>query len=237
MGMVVATGVGGGLILDGRVDRGRLRQRRPHRARRCRPGRAQVCGCGARGCLEAIARGPALAAWAQGQGWRPDQPGATAKELAGDAAQGHPIAPRRDAPGRAGPLASRSRRRPTCATSRWSRSAAASPRPGALLFDPLEESLREHARLPFARRVSVVPAALGQSAGLVGAAALHPGRQTATGPATERWGARLQNMTTTSARPRVEDVIAAREVLAGSCWRHRCCTRGCSPSGSAARCT
>ena len=42
---------------------------------------------------------------------------------------------------------------------------------GAMLFDPLQESLREHTRLPFARRVSVVPAALGQSAGLVGAAA------------------------------------------------------------------
>jgi glucokinase len=43
---------------------------------------------------------------------------------------------------------------------------------GAMLFDPLQESLREHTRLPFARQVSVVPAALGQSAGLVGAAAL-----------------------------------------------------------------
>jgi glucokinase len=43
---------------------------------------------------------------------------------------------------------------------------------GALLFGPLQESLRAHAKLAFARRVSVVPAALGQSAGLVGAAAL-----------------------------------------------------------------
>ncbi|HMG65345.1 MAG TPA: ROK family protein, partial [Streptosporangiaceae bacterium] len=43
---------------------------------------------------------------------------------------------------------------------------------GPLLFDPLEQALREHARLDFARQVQVVPAALGQSAGLVGAAAL-----------------------------------------------------------------
>ena len=43
---------------------------------------------------------------------------------------------------------------------------------GALLFDPLEESLRVHVGLDFAREVVVVPAALGQSAGLVGAAAL-----------------------------------------------------------------
>ena len=43
---------------------------------------------------------------------------------------------------------------------------------GPLLFGPLEESLRAHARLEFARDVRVLPAALGQDAGLAGAAAL-----------------------------------------------------------------
>jgi glucokinase len=43
---------------------------------------------------------------------------------------------------------------------------------GELLFGPLDEALREHARMDFARRVRVVPAALGQEAGLIGAAAL-----------------------------------------------------------------
>ncbi|TDD11635.1 ROK family protein, partial [Nonomuraea diastatica] len=43
---------------------------------------------------------------------------------------------------------------------------------GEPLFGPLEEALREHAMVEFARRVKVVPAALGQEAGLVGAAAL-----------------------------------------------------------------
>ncbi|MFB9621851.1 ROK family protein [Nonomuraea helvata] len=43
---------------------------------------------------------------------------------------------------------------------------------GEPLFGPLEEALWEHARMRFARRVKVVPAALGQEAGLVGAAAL-----------------------------------------------------------------
>jgi glucokinase len=43
---------------------------------------------------------------------------------------------------------------------------------GAMLFEPLQESLQGRAKLPFAARVRVVPAALGQSAGLVGAAAL-----------------------------------------------------------------
>ncbi|HEX2315073.1 MAG TPA: ROK family protein, partial [Thermomonospora sp.] len=43
---------------------------------------------------------------------------------------------------------------------------------GPLLFDPLEEAFRAHARMAYAREVRVVPAALGQTAGLVGAAAL-----------------------------------------------------------------
>jgi glucokinase len=43
---------------------------------------------------------------------------------------------------------------------------------GALLFDPLEESLRAHTQMAFTRKVRVVPAELGQSAGLAGAAAL-----------------------------------------------------------------
>ncbi|GAA3111692.1 hypothetical protein GCM10020001_033000 [Nonomuraea salmonea] len=44
---------------------------------------------------------------------------------------------------------------------------------GEPLFGPLEEALREHARMGFARDIEVLPAALGQDAGLVGAAALH----------------------------------------------------------------
>jgi glucokinase len=43
---------------------------------------------------------------------------------------------------------------------------------GALLFDPLEEALQAHLGLDFTRGVRVVPAALGQSAGLIGSAAL-----------------------------------------------------------------
>jgi len=43
---------------------------------------------------------------------------------------------------------------------------------GPLLLDPLEEAFRRHARMRYARDVRVVPAALGQEAGLVGAGAL-----------------------------------------------------------------
>ena len=43
---------------------------------------------------------------------------------------------------------------------------------GALLFDPVRETLASHARLDFLRGLRVVPAELGGEAGLVGAAAL-----------------------------------------------------------------
>jgi glucokinase len=43
---------------------------------------------------------------------------------------------------------------------------------GPLLFGPLDEALRTHAGLDYASGVPVVAAALGQSAGLIGAAAL-----------------------------------------------------------------
>jgi glucokinase len=171
MGIVVSTGVGGGLILDGRVIEGASGNAGHIGHVVVDPDDGPLCECGARGCAAAIARGPALAAWAQGQGWRKDQPGATARELADDAAHGHPVAGaalRRA--GRALGIAIASATY-LCDLEVVSIGGGLS-QAGALLFGPLQESLRAHAKLAFARRVSVVPAALGQSAGLVGAAAL-----------------------------------------------------------------
>jgi glucokinase len=45
-------------------------------------------------------------------------------------------------------------------------------RAGPLVLDPLRSALRQHAVMDFTRELPVVPAALGQEAGLVGAAAL-----------------------------------------------------------------
>jgi glucokinase len=170
LGMTVSTGVGGGLVLDGRLVNG-ASGNAGHIGHIVVDPDGPLCGCGGRGCVEAIARGPALAAWAQEQGWRPGQLDATARELAADAAQGHPVgvAALRRA-GRALGIGIAS------ATSLCDLEVVAVggglSQAGPLLFDPLEQALREHARLDFARQVQVVPAALGQSAGLVGAAAL-----------------------------------------------------------------
>jgi glucokinase len=171
LGMVVSTGVGGGLILDSRVVEGASGNAGHIGHVVVDPEDGPECACGGRGCLEAIARGPALVAWAQRQGWRPGEPDATAKDLADDGAAGHPVglAAMRRA-GRALGIAISS------ATHLCDLEVAAIggglSQAGALLFGPLEESLHAHAKLAFARRLRVVPAALGPSAGLVGAAAL-----------------------------------------------------------------
>jgi glucokinase len=171
LGMVVSTGVGGGLVLDGRLTKGASGNAGHIGHVVVDPDTGPLCGCGARGCAEAIARGPALVTWAQAEGWRPDQKDATAKDLATDGALGHPIGlAAMHRAGRALGIAIASATS-LCDLEVVSVGGGLS-QAGPLLFDPLEEALRAHARLDFARKVRVVPAALGQSAGLVGAAAL-----------------------------------------------------------------
>jgi glucokinase len=171
LGMVVSTGVGGGLVLDGRLVEGASGNAGHIGHVVVDPDTGPECACGGRGCLEAIARGPALVEWAQQQGWRPDQRDATARELADDGALGHPVG--QAAMKRAGRALGIAIASATslCDLEVVSVGGGLS-QAGPLLFGPLEESLRAYARLGFARQVSVVPAALGQSAGLVGAAAL-----------------------------------------------------------------
>jgi glucokinase len=170
LGMVVSTGVGGGLVLDGRLINGATGNAGHIGHVVVDPG-GPFCTCGGRGCLEAIARGPGLVAWAQGEGWRPGQAPVTAKDLADDAAQGHPIgiaAMRRAGAALGIAIASAIHLCDLEMVAIGGGLAQAGP----LLFGPLEVALRTHARLGYARDVPVVAAALGQSAGLIGSAAL-----------------------------------------------------------------
>ncbi|WP_312888426.1 ROK family protein [Nonomuraea rhodomycinica] len=311
LGMVVSTGVGGGLVLGGRLMDGGTGNAGHIGHVVVQPVDGPPCGCGGRGCLEAVARGPALTAWALARGWVPGggvpadlpgrlgdgkrrpadvegppgerpgrlgRPGERPEDVAGPRGRregppehvgerpGHRGGPpedvgerpgrrggrledvggppgrrggrpedvagrpwgrggrRGDGEGRPGRLGGRPRdlpRRPQDVPGRayreerevTARTLAADARAGdevamaamrraghALgvaiasathlcdldlvtvgggvaqagepLFGPLEEALRAHARMGFARRVRVTPAALGQDAGLVGAAAL-----------------------------------------------------------------
>ena len=178
LGMVVSTGVGGGLIVEGRLIDGRTGNA-GHIGHVIVHADEPLCACGAVGCLEAVASGPRLTGWAAEQGWRPgtapDQ--RTGRELVDDARRSHPIALKAlSRAGRALGIAIAS------ATVLCDLEVVAIggglSQAGPLLFNPLEASLRERVGLEFARSVRVVPAALGQEAGLVGAAALivHPER-------------------------------------------------------------
>jgi len=169
LGMVVSTGVGGGLVLGGRLVDG-ASGNAGHIGHVVVDPEGPACTCGGTGCLEAVASGPRLAAWALEQGWAPGAR-ASARDLAGDAARGHPVACAAMArAGRALGIAIASATH-LCDLEVVAVGGGLS-QAGPLLFDPLEETFRRHVRLSFAREVRVVPAALGQEAGLTGAAAL-----------------------------------------------------------------
>jgi glucokinase len=169
LGMVVSTGVGGGLILDGRLING-TSGNAGHIGHVVVDPDGPECVCGGRGCLEAVARAPALVAWARERGWNPRE-AADGRALAEDAARGD--APAMAAMERGGSalgvaIASATHLLDLEVVSIGGGLAQAGP----LLFDPLERAFHRHARMDFARHVRVVPAALGQEAGLFGAAAL-----------------------------------------------------------------
>jgi glucokinase len=169
LGMVVSTGVGGGLILGNRLVDG-ASGNAGHIGHVVVDPAGPDCACGGQGCLEAFASGPRLAQWARDLGWQSNTDD-SARELAADAARGHEVAAR--ALERAGTalgvaIASAAH---LCDLDVVAIGGGLS-QAGPLLFDPLETALRRHARMGFARDVRVVPAELGQQAGLVGAAAL-----------------------------------------------------------------
>ena len=167
LGMVVSTGVGGGLVLGGRrIDGGSGNA--GHVGHVVVDPEGPACGCGGRGCLEAIARGPAIAAYAVELGW---DGVATGEAVAHGA--------------RAGDGAC------SAAMARAGRAVGIGVASAAALLDldvvvigggvslsgppfwePLRSAFAEHAVLPFVRRCEIVPARLGRHAGLAGAAAL-----------------------------------------------------------------
>jgi glucokinase len=165
LGMIVSTGIGGGLILGGRTVPGPTGNA-GHIGHVEIAGLDDPCACGGRGCLEAVASGPNTVRWARSQGWD----GETGEDLATAYAAADPVA--RAAVERSG---------------RAIGSAIASAT--ALLdlevvaigggFSRVSPDLFDHIRAPievhdfeFVRKVRVVPSALSDEAPLVGAAAL-----------------------------------------------------------------
>jgi glucokinase len=175
LGMVVSTGVGGGVILDGRLLDG-FGGNAGHVGHIVVWPGGPPCGCGSRGCVEGIASGTGLVrrlavALAEGSPTRLVA-GSTAADIAAAARQGDQL----------GQWLFRTAGE---AVGRGIASAAAlldlelvviggsiALRAWDLLGPPLESELRTYARLDFTRDVRVVRAELGDAAGLFGAAQL-----------------------------------------------------------------
>jgi glucokinase len=169
LGMVVSTGVGGGLVLDGAPYTGRTGNA-GHVGHVVVEQHGEVCTCGGRGCVETVASGPWMARWARANGWSA-LPGAGAKELADAAATGDPVAVQAFRRG-AGALAAMIASVAAVCDLDLVVIGGGVAKSGHLLLDPLREALAEYARLDFLAGLRVVPAQLGGEAGLVGAARL-----------------------------------------------------------------
>ena len=169
LGMVVSTGIGGGLVLDGLPYGGRTGNA-GHVGHVVVDQDGPECNCGGRGCVEAIASGPRLVSWARERGWAA-APDADAKELADAAAGGDPIALRAFERG-AGAVAAMIASVAAVCDLDLVIIGGGVAKAGPVLFDPLHAALRNYAGLDFIRGLQVVPADLGGDAGLVGAAAL-----------------------------------------------------------------
>jgi glucokinase len=169
LGMVVSTGVGGGLVLDGVPYVGRTGNA-GHVGHVVVEPDGRPCPCGGRGCVETVAAGPSLVRWARDNGWSAP-PGADAGELAAAAVTGDPVAQRafrRGATALAAMIASVGA---VCDLDLVVVGGGVA-KSGALLFDPLRAALPGYAGLEFLAGLRVVPAELGGEAGLVGAARL-----------------------------------------------------------------
>lgn len=169
LGMVVSTGVGGGLVLDGKPYQGRTGNA-GHVGHVVVELDGQPCPCGGHGCVETVASGPWMTRWALDNGWA-GPPGADAVALGHAAAAGDPLALRafqRSATALAAMIASVGA---VCDLDLVVIGGGVA-RSGPVLFDPLRAALAGYAGLSFIRGLRVVPAALGGDAGLIGAAAL-----------------------------------------------------------------
>ncbi|MCX4849773.1 ROK family protein [Streptomyces sp. NBC_00893] len=168
--MVVSTGVGGGLVLGGKLHPGPTGNA-GHIGHVCVDLDGDPCPCGSRGCVERIASGPNIARRALEAGWRPGPDGdASAAAVAAAARAGDRIAVasfERAAQALAAGIAATA----TLVEIDIAVIGGGVAGAGDILFTPLRLALRQYATLSFIRRIEVAPAVMGTDAGLVGAAA------------------------------------------------------------------
>ncbi|WP_020118293.1 ROK family protein [Streptomyces canus] len=168
--MVVSTGVGGGLVLNGQLHAGPTGNA-GHIGHISVDLDGDPCPCGARGCVERIASGPNIARRALENGWRPGPDGDTSAAAVADAARGgDPVAVASFARA-AQALAAGIAATATLVEIDIAVIGGGVGKAGDVLFDPLRKALADYATLSFVQRLTIVPAQMGTDAGLVGAAA------------------------------------------------------------------
>ncbi|MFI6596413.1 ROK family protein [Nonomuraea sp. NPDC050536] len=169
LGIVVSTGIGGGLVFDGVPLLG-PNGNAGHVGHMCVDPYGETCECGGRGCVERYASGPNLARWALENGWRPAGT-PDARTLAEDAEAGHEVAVaafERGTRALAAMIASTAAATEVTDVVIGGGVSAAGP----VLFDPLAKALDEIGGLAFVRAVRVHRSTLGVQASLAGAAKL-----------------------------------------------------------------
>ncbi|WP_066375530.1 ROK family protein [Herbidospora mongoliensis] len=177
LGVVVSTGIGGGLVFEGRPHLGSTGN--AGHIGHIRAGEGwETCRCGAVGCVETIASGPSMVRWALANGWQ--------QAVEPTFWAGRPVDSRA--------LSADAKRGVTVAVEAFDRAAGALATAvlttaalfdvenvvigggvagaGATLLAPLRRAVADQAGLGFLRRVKVEATGLGRDAGLFGAAAL-----------------------------------------------------------------
>ncbi len=166
MGMVVSTGIGGGLILGGRAVAGPTGNA-GHIGHIEVGGFTEPCLCGGIGCVEAVASGPKTVAWAQGQGWS----GLTGEDLAISYAAGDAIAVaavKRSGHAIGQAIASATALVDLDLVAIGGGFSSVSPD----LLGFVRDAIAERAAFPFVAKVRVIASALSGEGPLIGAAAL-----------------------------------------------------------------
>ncbi len=169
LGIVVSTGVGGGIVMEGRRLLGRSGNA-AHIGHVVVDQNGETCACGSYGCVETYASGPRMVARARQRGWRPDEPDADAEVLSADAAAGDETALRVFDDG-AQALAAGIVSTAATVDLNFVVIGGGVSKAGPVLFDPLQDWVKRLAQLPFVSDLTVRPAVL-DNAGLVGAAKL-----------------------------------------------------------------
>ncbi len=174
--ITVSTGIGGGVVLNGRLWHGLGDGAGEVGHMTLEPG-GPLCGCGNRGCLEALASGTAIARRARAllaagrQSRLRDMPAFTAAEVVALAAAGDALA-REVWEGAVGWLALGVGALITILAPERIIIGGGVAKAGTLLFEPLRRQVRERVKLVQAEKVQILPTALGDDVGVLGAAAL-----------------------------------------------------------------